>query len=277
MDFLLGLVKEKKDKKYKTNYVKLLSNSKVFNLPDDIGEGISYDTEYKLEDDEWFSVENFSQQPYCSQFLKNRFISTDYRQIKASEKKYLQHLVYISDQIFYFQDISATSIIKNKLLSLKKMEVEKESEIIIIKELPDCIYIQSKDTLFFKNLITASRIFKGMNVLYKEATKEEVTSFLENSFIKLENNFHEGKIKKANRKRISMTLEVLSKLSNRQLKNIFSYTRSYVKGLKYDDKNAAFLIENEIDLKNLMYGINERFYTTKQGKEKRVANSVRTI
>jgi len=39
------------------------------------------------------------------------------------------------------------------------------------------VYIKNQDTLMFKNLATISSIFKGIDELYKEATKEEVSEF----------------------------------------------------------------------------------------------------
>ena len=38
-----------------------------------------------------------------------------------------------------------------------------------------------------------------------------------------------------------------------------------------------FTIESENDLKSLLYGIEQRYYTTLLGNEKRLANSVTTI
>lgn len=38
-------------------------------------------------------------------------------------------------------------------------------------------YFKSEDVLIFKNLPLISSIFKGIDELYKEATKEEVSDF----------------------------------------------------------------------------------------------------
>ena len=39
----------------------------------------------------------------------------------------------------------------------------------------------------------------------------------------------------------------------------------------------AFHVESEDDLKKLLYGIEQRYYTTKVGNEKRLANSITTV
>ena len=70
-------------------------------------------------------------------------------------------------------------------------------------------------------------------------------------------------------------MDTLNKLDEQQKKEIFSYTDKYYPDLKYDGK--AFEIKNEEDMKNLLYGIEQRFYTTPVTNEKRVANSVSQI
>lgn len=44
--------------------------------------------------------------------------------------------------------------------------------------------------------------------------------------------------------------------------------------LKYDSQNNKVDIANDNDLKTILYGIDQRFYTTDLSKEKRLANSV---
>lgn len=39
-------------------------------------------------------------------------------------------------------------------------------------------------------------------------------------------------------------------------------------------ENDSFKISNEKELKLLLYGIEQRFYTTPDGRERRIANSV---
>ena len=44
--------------------------------------------------------------------------------------------------------------------------------------------------------------------------------------------------------------------------------------LRFDKENQKFEISNDDELKLLLYGIEQRFYTTPFGYEKRLANSV---
>ncbi|MDU1029654.1 MAG: hypothetical protein E7A50_09265, partial [Clostridiales bacterium] len=47
--------------------------------------------------------------------------------------------------------------------------------------------------------------------------------------------------------------------------------------VSFDAETETFSINSDDELKYLLYGIEQRFYTTPFGKEKRLANSVQPI
>ena len=143
---------------------------------------------------------------------------------------------------------------------------------IIIKDLPDAIYDKNTDSLYFHRLESITGIFKGIDMLYREATQEETDAFLANDFISLKGKYSSNKVKTANRKRIALVTKTLSELSKSDRKNIFQYIGDYCPELKVSEN--AFEIGSENELKMLLYGIEQRFYTTPVGGEKRLANSV---
>ena len=53
---------------------------------------------------------------------------------------------------------------------------------------------------------------------------------------------------------------------------MFDYIKDYYPNLNVNNGKAQ--ISNEEDLKNILYGLEERFYTTLISKEKRIANSI---
>ena len=60
--------------------------------------------------------------------------------------------------------------------------------------------------------------------------------------------------------------------------NMLGYIDDYCKQkLNYDQQNQKFEISTDDKLKLLLYGIEQRFYTTPFGQEKRIANSVQAI
>jgi hypothetical protein len=254
-------------------FLKVLSGKSVFSLPKDLNNPKAYEADYKLEDDQWFAIEKFSEKDYCIDLLKKRFISTEYNQITNKDYQSIEYLCSAQSGKYYFQKISPSQLIKKTWLSISKNpKLIQDERIIVINHIPDAIYIKDKDTLYFKKLNSIASIFKGIEILYREATKEETESFLKSDFIKLGNDYSADSVKSTNRKRIAMAIEALNKFPESERKNVFSYIQEYCKKVKFE--NNSFNIGTEEDLKQVLYGINQRYYTTPFGKEKRLANSV---
>jgi hypothetical protein len=59
---------------------------------------------------------------------------------------------------------------------------------------------------------------------------------------------------------------------------LLDYIEDYCKQkLNFDQPNQKFEISTDDELKLLLYGIEQRFYTTPFGQEKRLANSVQAL
>ena len=148
----------------------------------------------------------------------------------------------------------------------------------MVKEMPDAIYMVNQDRLVFKNLATISSIFKGIDELYKEATKEQVLEFLNEPYIELDNGYGVEKVSKQNRSRIALAMDTLAEMPSADIGQIVAYINSYCDGmLDFNSANSKFKIKTDEELKYLLYGIEQRFYTTPLGQEKRLANSVQAL
>ncbi|MHA6253217.1 hypothetical protein [Oceanobacillus sp. CAU 1775] len=256
---------------------KVLSG-KIFDLPEDLDNPKVFNSDYKLEDDEWFHIPNFSKEDYYLEFLKREFISTDYDQIGTIDIKKLLFLCAYQTGIYYFQKITPSLIVNRKWFKIGEPIIEEQSPIIVIKEVPDAIYIKSEDTLYFKNISSLTSIFKGIIELYKEATQLETEEFLKSDFIKLEEDYDAFKVKTANRKRIALAMETIKGFSAREKSTIYSYIKDYCsEKLTFDEEESKFRVSNEEELKHLLWGIEQRYYTTPVGNEKMVANSVSRV
>ena len=75
-----------------------------------------------------------------------------------------------------------------------------------------------------------------------------------------------------NRKRIALALETLKGFKQEEKKKVFSYVAQYCPNLSFS--NGSFSISSEEELKLLCFGIEQRFFTTPVGGEKRLANSI---
>lgn len=260
-------------------YVRMISDNDIFDLPTDLDNPHQFDSNYKLEDDEWFCIDRFSNTDYCIDILTIDFNSAEYNQITRGNYNGLKHLCSYQENRFYlFQKLSNSQTIRRKWISLSSQpEIQINNPIIILKELPDAIYDKEADRLYFKKLTSITTIFPKIGNLYRVATQEDTEQFLENDFINLTNDYDASKVKNANRKRIAMAMDTFNAFSPIQKKSIYNYIKEYCGTLEYSDENKNFDIGSEENLKLLMYGIEQRYYTTPIGDEKRVANSVTTI
>lgn len=260
------------------NYFKVISDEEIFELPDDLGNTVEYEADHNLDEDSWFAIEEFSEKEYCIEFLTRRFVAADYNQIVRNDYTNIDFLCSYQTGVYYFQKVSSKQLIRKKYFTLSDEPTLYENEpIIVIDNIPDAIYVKADDTLYFKNLSSISTIFRGIDVLYREATQEETEGFLESEFIQLDNDFSADNVKKANRKRIALAMETLQKFNRRQKKQIFTYIKEYCQDLNFDEDEENFSISTEEELKQLLYGIEQRYYTTRLGNEKRLANSITTL
>lgn len=276
MDHILAHIKTRAKKRI----FKLVSDQSLFDLVTvDLTACVPYNPDHNLDEDSWFKIEGFSQKAFCIDLLKKNFDAKDYDDLVKDNFSKIAYLFSVQGADFYFQKITPSLFVKRKVLVFgEAAELEKSQRRLVINALPDAVYFKAADTLIFKSLATISSIFKGIDELYKEATKEEVEQFLGESFIELSNNYSVEKVSKPNRKRIGLAMKTLEEMSVDDKTNMLEYIDGYCEQkLKFDQQNQKFEISTDEDLKLLVYGIEQRFYTTPFGNEKRCANSVTTM
>lgn len=259
----------------------MISDQSLFDVVTvDLNTCVPYNPDHNLDEDSWFKLEGFSQKAFCIELLKKDFNSKDYFDLTKGNFSKIAYLFAVQGDDFYFQKITPSLFVKRKTIVFgEAAELEKSQTRLVINTLPDAVYFKVSDTLIFKNLATISSIFKGIDELYKEATKEEVEQFLDESFIELTNDYNVETVSKPNRKRIGLAMATLEVMSADDKANMLDYIDGYCgeQKLKFDKANQKFEISNDDELKLLLYGIEQRFYTTPFGQEKRLANSVVTL
>jgi hypothetical protein len=256
-------------------YRKILTGETLYTLPDDLTTHVEYSPTHNLDEDCWFGIEDFSQKEYCLDILQTAFVSAEYSTCLSHEEADKIDFIfsYQDDNVYYFQSITKSQLQYRKYINLgDKFTFTSNSRDISINPIPDAIYISNIDTLYFKKLTSISKIFVGIDTLYREATQEETVEFLENEFICLQDGFSADNVKRANRKRIAMAVDAINKFDDAQRTVVFDCIRDYCPDLIAE--NDSFKISNENELKFLLYGIEQRFYTTPDGRERRIANSV---
>ena len=64
-------------------------------------------------------------------------------------------------------------------------------------------------------------------------------------------------------------------MSETDREGVFEYIGEYSDGkLQFDAESGVFTVATDDELKTLVYGIEQRFYTTVVGSERRLANSI---
>ena len=278
MDYLIAKTKGKRG-----SFYKVLSDQTTFEDIPDFANSREYDDEYKLQEGEWFVVEQFSQQSYCLDLLKNNFVATNYSFMPKEKYGKIDFIVSVQNEgnDFIFQKITPSYIYeKQKLLSWEHINAPTDQavlsnhrDVLVIKEGADCYYKKDADKLYFKNLTSITSIFDGINILYREATNQEVEEFLKMDMINVADGFTKDDVKTANRRRIKEASERYRSFSPEQKAKIPSYINKYCPHI-YDETTSKFNVDDENNLTDLLNVLNQRYYTTEIDDEKRLANSV---
>lgn len=276
MDFVLVKIKRVR----KNFFFKLLSDCTLFEAIEVAPAAcVPYDPDHNLDEESWFKINQFSSQPYFLEILKNEFDTKNFDDLTKDKFIDISYICAVQGEDFYFQKVTPSLFLRRKTLVLGEVAIIEQNKLqLVVNSQPDAIYIKEADVLIFKNLATISSIFIGIDELYKEATEEEVEKFLEEPFIQLMNGFNAKKVSKPNRKRVALAMETLAALPEQDKEAMLSYIDSYCGDqLKLDRESQKFEIPSDNELKLLIYGIEQRFYTTQFGQEKRLANSVQAL
>lgn len=258
--------------KRKNNLFRVLASANnIYNLEQVPVEAYEYDPGVLIEREEFYKLSDFSESEYASDFIKNEVNSVDFDQITKDDLKKLSYICTVQDNFLFFQAISTSYYISKKWFSIEELTLEEEKPIITINDSADVIYNKALDVLYFKKLSTANRIFRGLDQLYREATAEESQEFLDSEFLDVSRDYTVDRISIPNRKKIALIKDILNQYNNVEKQAIYDYTREYGQ-VVYE--NGKFKIETDNDLKYVLWGIEQRYYTTPIGGEKRVANSV---
>ena len=261
-----------------SKYRKILTGATLYTLPDDLEPHVDYSPTHNLDDDSWFGIEGFSQKDYCLDILRSVFVSAEYNTLLSREEADKIDFIFSyqdenNEQVYYFQNITKSQLQYKKFIRLgDNYTFNDTSQNITINSLPDAIFMSNSDILYFKRLSSVSGIFDGIDSLYREATQEETATFLASDFINLHDGYSADDVKQANRKRIALAVDTINRFDDEQRRVVFDCIREYYPDLM--DENGAFKVSTETDLKLLLYGIEQRFYTTPDGRERRIANSI---
>lgn len=272
MGSLYAKVKNRKTKE-KIRKILITDQSIYPSVSEMVQEQVPYDDETILNENTWYSIPDFSKTPYYLPFLNIDMRSMDYSSLTREDS--IDYIFYLSSDKneFYFQNTGKYAFIEQKriILSSDCFTYSPDSKSIVIKEYPDAIYIKDVDTLLFKRISSITSIFQNISDLYREATEEETKLFLNLDFI-ISENLKAEEVNIPNRKRIAQVMASLESLKPSVIARVYAYVNGYCPGVCTG--NNKFKVTCNDDLTMVLYGIEQRFYTTTISNEKRIANSI---
>lgn len=256
----------------------VFNNEEVYNVPN-FDESMEYNDEIKLEENQWFRVDDFTEQEYCLDYLKEN-LRTIYDSISNDEFKIIDYLfgTMNEEKVIWFLNVTPSRYIKNPLIRLLNNEpvlVGNDSKILELPLEPSAYFDVSSDKLYFKNLSLLTSIFKGIEVLYREATDTEVHEFINSPIVSLGAGYVSDMIKTPNRKRLKAAKEKYESFSQEQKAQLDNYLHDYCPELSKGDD--GYVVNCEAELTKLLNGINQRYYTTPIDHERRLANAVSVL
>lgn len=234
---------------------------------------IPYNPDVLLDDKQIYVLNNFSKEKFAKN-LDINISSSAYNEMTIHEWNYIEFLIMMDEKYIYFQNIGKTALLGKRSFWYigGNFQFDNSQKRIVIKDVPDAIYDKANDALYFCRINMITKMFPGIEDLYKEATQGEVVDFLNSSFIKLIAGFAEEKVKTTNRKRIALIKNDINLLDPVKQKEAIKYISHYCPKLEVN--NGIVSIRSDKELKMLLYGLQGRYYTTPIKKEKRLANSV---
>ncbi|MGP5641553.1 hypothetical protein ACTXPS_19200 [Brachybacterium tyrofermentans] len=240
-----------------------------------VGDYVDYSPDTLLEEDQWFRVENFSEQGFFPPFLSEPLESSEIADLTKDQFTQISYLLAAQNDAYCFQRVRPSSLLHRPMITFGDVaRIERPTNRIVVNPSPDAVFLPSSDELYFRDLAGVSPMFAGIDLLFREATDEQVETFLGSDFISTI-DFDTDKVSKPNRKRIALADATLARYSTDERGSIVQYIKMYTDGnLTYDESLSAFTIASDEDLRTLLYGIEQRFYTTEIGGEKRLANSI---
>ena len=238
-------------------------------------EAIDFSPSQKLDDDQWFQINGFSEKDYFIEQCKSDFSSASLNQIVNDDYVNISCIVISQGSKKYFQRITSSLFVNRKTIldySGEPKIVEHRNQIEIRKE-SDAVYLSDSDILYFKTIGKLKVIFPGIEVLHRDATQDEVDAFIENDFISL-STITNTSIGIQNRKRIADIGIKYNGLSDVKKTQLIAYAKKKA-GVKIE--GDSFVVKSESDLKNILYAMDQRYYYADIYEENRVANSVRIV
>ena len=236
---------------------------------------ISYTPTAIVQNGDWFKTDLSSLNDVTNPIIElEKKVRTSMPTVGRTQYKDIKYVIFkrLSDDFYYIQKILPSAKVYGKtFLTFSSQPEVIDNPIIILSDEPDAIYDKYTNHLYFKSLSAMNSIFKGLNTLYRTATTAEVTQFFQlGGLLAIDTSYTVDKVGIPNRKNIAKALDTYNGYTSQVQQSLHAYIQTI--GLPID-ASGKYLITDEESLKNFVYAVQERFYTTQASTEKRLAQA----
>lgn len=245
----------------------------------DLSDSMVYDPNNTIAR-QWFRIENLSNTEYFNELFGNPIEAGELTTINVNQLDDIKYFSYYTENKFYIQRMLTGCYIKKaSFWSIgDKIQFANDNKMVTINPIPDGVYDLTTDTLYFQELNRLYNIFSNIKEEYVQGTSDSIHDFLSNDIISLGDDFSEDKVSLSNRKRIFEVAKVYNTYSDDQKENLKTYICKFSNGdLEYNEHEKKFNINNDIDLRLLLFGMQMRFYKQPLNEEVQVATSTTSI
>lgn len=245
----------------------------------DLSDSMVYDPNNNVAH-QWFRMENLRNTDYFNGLFGNPIESGELTTIDVNQLDDIKYFAYYADNKYYIQRMLTGCYIRKAgfWTTGNRIQFADDNKMVTINPIPDGIYDLNTDTLYFQELNRLYNIFSNIKNEYVLGTSGSIHEFLSNDMISLSDDFSEAKVSLSNRKRISEVARVYNTYSEVQKDELKSYICQFSDGdLEYNEEDRKFKINDDIDLRLLLFGMQMRFYKQPLSDDVQVATSTTSI
>lgn len=245
----------------------------------DLSDSMVYDPNNTVAH-QWFRIENLSNTEYFNELFGNPIEAGELTTINVNQLDDIKYFSYYAGNKFYIQRMLTGCYIKKaSFWSIgDRIQFANDNKMVTINPIPDGVYDLNTDTLYFQELNRLYNIFSSIKQEYVQGTSGSIHDFLTNEMINLGTDFTIDKVSLSNRKRINVVARVYNEYTQEQKNNLRDYIHSFSNGdLEYNEQNCKFTINNDTELRLLLFGMQMRLYKQPLSDETQVATSTTSI
>ena len=136
MNYLIAKLKGAKDQLLKV----MSSEEELIELPN-LDSSQEYSPAYKLEDDEWFVLKNFTNLGYHNNLIASKFSSPNFNQIAKNKYKDIEYLCCTDGNVYLFQKMSSAQFLSKRwFLISEEPTLHIDQPIIVLNNYVDAVY-----------------------------------------------------------------------------------------------------------------------------------------